>query len=163
MTHGFDHRHLTQISNALIFAMRAHAGTERRPGEPYVAHPFRVAIRALLHGMDPDSVVAALLHDVVEDADVPIQELTSLFGERAAGIVSALTKSPDGTPNRDELYREQLLSGPREAKQIKLFDIEDNLADIDSFKPPEGAAEYRRKRGQLALALRDSLQKPPRK
>jgi len=158
MLREFSPTELRRISDALVFAMRVHEGVERTVGEPYIAHPFRVALRALMSGMCMSAIVAALLHDVVEDASVSSEEIAARFGPEVASIVSVLTKAQAGTPMRDETYRRQLLSGPVDARKIKLFDIADNLTDVESIFPPERAKEYRTKRERLARELELSLQ-----
>jgi guanosine-3',5'-bis(diphosphate) 3'-pyrophosphohydrolase len=81
-----------RIRAALEFAERAHAGQSRASGDPYIQHPLAVArILAELH-MDTDTIMAALLHDVVEDTGVPLDEIRARFGDDVAGLVDGVTK-----------------------------------------------------------------------
>jgi guanosine-3',5'-bis(diphosphate) 3'-pyrophosphohydrolase len=80
------------IARAFVFAERAHQGQTRRSGQDFIVHPFSVAkICAGLH-LDDATIVAALLHDVVEDTDAPLDELRSEFGDEVARLVDGVTK-----------------------------------------------------------------------
>ncbi|MHA1575836.1 MAG: HD domain-containing protein [Candidatus Thorarchaeota archaeon] len=148
-----DQNDLERISEAFMFAIAAHEGQERESGVPYISHPIRVALHALSIGLSTEAIMAAVLHDIVEDTDTSIETIVELFGEEIAEIVVAMTKSERGTPNRNMIYQEQLLQGPIVACQIKLLDIQDNLSSIDRFFSPEKAIKYRESRTQLAGIL----------
>ena len=80
------------IRRAFDVAERAHAGQARLTGEPYIEHPLAVAgILADLR-LDPETVMAALLHDTVEDTDVTREEVRRLFGDQVAKLVDGVTK-----------------------------------------------------------------------
>lgn len=83
---------LEQIKKAYDFGEKAHEGQMRKSGERYFNHPTAVSIIIIDLGLDTESVVAALLHDVVEDTSVTSEELRSEFGAGVAGLVEALTK-----------------------------------------------------------------------
>ncbi|MFW9907675.1 MAG: HD domain-containing protein [Candidatus Thorarchaeota archaeon] len=150
---------LERISAGFVFAMNAHKGSFRTNGVPYVSHPIRVALHALSLGMNSNATIAAVLHDVVEDTDTSLSDISSAFGLEVAEIVKALTKPKRGTSNRNQIYQAQLLSGPEDARRIKLLDIQDNLSDVDEFLGAEAALEYRNSREALAEVLRESLSK----
>ncbi|HET9014012.1 MAG TPA: bifunctional (p)ppGpp synthetase/guanosine-3',5'-bis(diphosphate) 3'-pyrophosphohydrolase [Thermomicrobiaceae bacterium] len=80
------------IRRAYDFASEAHEGKRRRSGEPYITHPVEVAIILAEVQLDQETLAAALLHDVIEDTDVTVEELTSVFGERIARLVDGVTK-----------------------------------------------------------------------
>jgi GTP diphosphokinase / guanosine-3',5'-bis(diphosphate) 3'-diphosphatase len=80
------------IQRAFNVANQAHLGTMRRSGEPYIQHPLEVALLLADMRIDADSIVAALLHDVVEDTDFTLGELREQFGEAVANIVDGVTK-----------------------------------------------------------------------
>jgi len=81
------------MRKAYEIAVEAHAKQRRKSGEPYILHPIEVArICAEEMGLGPTAIVAALLHDVVEDSDFTLKEIESSFGEKIAGIVDGLTK-----------------------------------------------------------------------
>jgi GTP pyrophosphokinase len=82
-----------QIREAFDFAARAHEGTVRKSGEPYIFHPLAVAqIAAGELGLGATSVISALLHDVVEDTDVTNEDIERKFGSKVASIINGLTK-----------------------------------------------------------------------
>jgi len=80
------------IQRAYNVANQAHMGTIRRSGEPYIQHPLEVALLLADMRIDADSIVAALLHDVVEDTDFTLNELRQQFGDAVANIVDGVTK-----------------------------------------------------------------------
>ena len=80
------------IEKAYLFANKAHAGQKRKSGEPYIVHPISVANILVSLGMDTESVVAALLHDVVEDTPVTLEDIRREFGSTTAQIIDGLTK-----------------------------------------------------------------------
>jgi hypothetical protein len=154
---------------ALALATRLHAA-DRRQREPYVNHLLRVAIRVLSHYRvsDPDVTCAALLHDAVEDHVRDITPggtrpdafalLAELFGERAAGLVAALT-NPVYEPGRDEheQYREHLaaslLASPW-ARVIKASDFTDNAVGLIHTTGPK-LAKLAGKYAPLVPVLRE--------
>lgn len=83
---------LDELDAAYVLADRAHAGQNRRSGEPYVSHPVAVATILLDLGLDTAALVAALLHDVVEDTEIPLEDITAQFGEEVAALVDGVTK-----------------------------------------------------------------------
>src|SRR5690348_11539210 len=80
------------IQRAYTEASRAHLGTLRRSGEPFIQHPLEVARLLADMRIDADGIVAALLHDVVEDTDFTLDELRRQFGDAVANIVDGVTK-----------------------------------------------------------------------
>lgn len=80
------------LHKAIEVAKIAHAKQKRESGEPYFIHPERVAIMLQEMGMDSHTVIAGLLHDVIEDGDYDVQRLTSIFGTDIAEMVDGVTK-----------------------------------------------------------------------
>src|SRR6266498_3908046 len=80
------------LARALDFASRAHAGQERRSGEEFIHHPFGAAKICAELRLDDETIAAALLHDVVEDTEVVIDEVRAEFGEEIAQLVEGVTK-----------------------------------------------------------------------
>ena len=135
-----------RMNRALELAARLHAA-DRREREPYLNHLLRVAIRIMSHYRvhDPDVVVAALLHDAVEDHPAELAGaagdqaaalavLAAEFGPRVAELVAAVT-NPEYAPDRDthEQYREHVadsLRGSPWARVIKASDFTDNGAGV---------------------------------
>src|SRR5215471_12586418 len=83
---------MEKIQCAFELAYRAHMGTLRRSGEPYIQHPLEVALLLADMRIDADSIVAALLHDVVEDTSFTLDDLRKQFGTAVANIVDGVTK-----------------------------------------------------------------------
>ncbi|MFH0846898.1 MAG: bifunctional (p)ppGpp synthetase/guanosine-3',5'-bis(diphosphate) 3'-pyrophosphohydrolase [Chloroflexota bacterium] len=83
---------LATIQEAYDYAARAHAGQRRKSGEPFIDHPVETAYILVELELDASSIVAALLHDVPEDAGIPLSEIQSRFGEEVARLVDGVTK-----------------------------------------------------------------------
>ncbi|MBR1784134.1 MAG: bifunctional (p)ppGpp synthetase/guanosine-3',5'-bis(diphosphate) 3'-pyrophosphohydrolase [Bacteroidales bacterium] len=131
------------VMQAFRVAKEAHAGTRRKSGEPYIFHPLAVALIAVKEvGLGPVAVVAALLHDVVEDTDITLDELRMVFGDRVARIVDGVTKIDDvmlmqqTESKQAENYRKILLSMCNDAYVIflKLCDRLHNMRTLGSMK-----------------------------
>ncbi|MCG6907503.1 MAG: HD domain-containing protein, partial [Desulfobacteraceae bacterium] len=80
------------IDRAYIFSARVHEGQMRLSGEPYLSHPLEVAGILAEMKLDPVSIAAGLLHDVVEDTHATLEEIESMFGPEVHHIVSGVTK-----------------------------------------------------------------------
>ncbi len=83
---------LNKIKSAYELAEKSHEGQKRHSGLPYITHPISVAYIVVELGMDTDSVCAALLHDVVEDTQVELNEIRKLFGNDVATLTDGVTK-----------------------------------------------------------------------
>ena len=83
---------MEMLDKAYQLAEQAHSGQFRRSGEPYICHPLHVAMLLVDLGMDTESLAAALMHDVVEDTSVTLDELESQFGADVAHMVDGVTK-----------------------------------------------------------------------
>ena len=85
------------ITKAFNFARQAHKGVKRLSGEPYIMHPIAVALIASEEmGLGSTSICSALLHDVVEDTDYTVEDISNIFGPKIAQIVDGLTKISGG-------------------------------------------------------------------
>ena len=97
------------IQKAFEFANEAHKGVRRRSGEPYILHPIAVAKIVVSNiGLGYKSIVAALLHDVVEDTDYTVDDLRSLFGDKVATLVEGLTKIKTVLDNEDKAQQKSM-------------------------------------------------------
>ncbi len=92
INHSEKEYDLELIERAYIFAREQHKGQYRHSGEPYICHPLEVAKIVVELGFDLESVVAALLHDIVEDTEITLEELSSAFGVEVASLVDGVTK-----------------------------------------------------------------------
>lgn len=142
------------------FCVRAHDGQTRDDGEPYSTHPIAVAQILRNHGVEDDvTLAAAYLHDVLEDTQVPRNELERLFGDEVAAIVEELTNR--GYPGRtfEEKHRtlaEHALRMSSKAKAIKLADRLHNLSQMDVW-----TADRRRRYADATVQLLEALKPWP--
>ncbi len=83
---------IEKVKSAYLFALKAHGDQVRLSGEPYISHPLSVAIITTRLGMDVPSIIAAMLHDTVEDTTISTETITNEFGETVAELVDGLTK-----------------------------------------------------------------------
>ena len=122
------------IKRAFFLAKEAHQGVRRRSGEPYLLHPIAVAKIAVDEiGLGVKSVVAALLHDVVEDTEYTVEDMERIFGAKIASMVDGLTKM-SGVFNADtseqaEYFRKVLLTLSDDVRVI-LIKIADRLHNM---------------------------------
>ncbi len=121
---------------AVLFAMEKHRIQTRRDGTPYIAHPLRVAesLRTIAAISDPDVIIAALLHDLIEDTECDWDAIESRFGARVADLVAELSgdmRLPKEHRRRDLL--ERIRKASPEARTIRLADRLDNLTDMQGF------------------------------
>ena len=100
---------LDMVQKAFDFANEAHKGVRRRSGEPYILHPIAVAKIVVSNiGLGCKSIMAALLHDVVEDTDYTVDDLKNLFGEKVATLVEGLTKIKTVLDNEDKAVQKSM-------------------------------------------------------
>jgi len=84
--------HLENIRKAFDYACKKHEGQKRKSGEPYIVHPRDVAITLAEYQVDPYTLIAGLLHDIIEDTQTSYEEVKTEFGEEVADIVEGVTK-----------------------------------------------------------------------
>lgn len=127
------------LTEAITFAVKSHHGQKRKyTGDPYIVHS--IAVMEMVGGvtMDHDALAAAVLHDVVEDCGVLIEEIEGRFGERAGCMVWYLTDVPDATLNRAARKRisiSRLADAPPLVQTIKIADMLHNAASILKHDP----------------------------
>lgn len=134
------------INRAYVFSAQAHAGQMRLSGEPYLSHPLSVADILADMKLDPVSIAAGLLHDVLEDCNTTPAELEELFGADVVRIVSAVTKMSkikiSNTQQRQaEAIRRMLLAMADDIRviMIKLADRLHNMRTLEFQKPEKSA------------------------
>ena len=131
-----------RVRAAAEFGAAAHLGQKRLSGEPYIAHPVAAAdILADLH-LDADTLIAAILHDVIEDTPTPKEEIAARFGNDVAEIVDGVTKLDQiqfksRQEAQAESFRKMLLAMVRDLRVIlvKLADRTHNLRTMDAVAP----------------------------
>ena len=128
------------IDKAFHFAWEAHKGVRRKSGEPYILHPIEVAhIAAKEMGLGTKSIVASLLHDVVEDTDYTVEDIENLFGTKVSQIVDGLTKIKgvfdQTTSMQAENFRKMLLTLSDDLRVIliKMADRLHNMRTLNSM------------------------------
>ncbi|MFN2316375.1 MAG: bifunctional (p)ppGpp synthetase/guanosine-3',5'-bis(diphosphate) 3'-pyrophosphohydrolase, partial [Gemmatimonadales bacterium] len=137
-----DRLDLELIDRALRFSVSAHRGQKRVSGEEFVSHSIAVATILVGQLLDSTSIVAALLHDVVEDSEVSTEDVQREFGAEVAGLVDGLTKISHLTfrssaEEQVENYRKLLISIARDARVIiiKLADRLHNMRTLEPLSP----------------------------
>lgn len=134
---------MMQLNKAVAFAEKAHQGQTRKyTGEPFVFHPFRVALLIKLHAIyfEDSTLCAAVLHDVIEDTSVTIEELKENFGEEVANLVYYCSSiSPPGRGINRKTRKKQdakhYSEGPSDSHTIKVADMIDNIPTIKQHDP----------------------------
>lgn len=134
---------LNLIKKAYEFAQKYHDGQERSSGEPYIIHPLEVALILADLELDIASIVAGLLHDVVEDTHASLQEIEQEFGSEIASLVDGVTKLgklefTSKLEQQAENYRKMLIAMAKDIRVI-LIKLADRLHNMRTLKylPPE--------------------------
>lgn len=139
------------VMRALDFMKKAHEGQTRWDGSPYWKHPEQVAnILKSWKIDDPNVIIAAYLHDVLEDTKVTYNEICMEYGFKVVGLVQELT-FPKNVSDSD--YFEQCYLMSNEAKLIKIADILSNITDISSNK----SHKFTKKRLEALNVLTESI------
>lgn len=128
------------LTDAILFAARSHNGQFRKDGStPYINHPLEV-MHLLAHTAavtDTEILMAAVLHDVVEDTDVTAEEIKERFGLRVSKIVMELTD--DKTQTKEERKRQQLITADLISPSARLIRISDKICNVyDILYAPPG-------------------------
>ncbi|MBI1366233.1 MAG: RelA/SpoT family protein [Alphaproteobacteria bacterium] len=139
------------LNRAYVFAMKAHGGQTRKSGDPYFTHPLAVAAILTELKTDPATVATALLHDVVEDTDVSVDDIKRLFGAEIAKLVDGVTKLSQielkPQANRQaENFRKLVVAMADDVRVllVKLADRLHNMRTLDHIPDPD-------KRQRIAL------------
>ena len=143
MRKGTTEENKKLIRVAFEFANEAHQGVRRKSGEPYILHPIAVAKIATKEiGLGTKSVIAALLHDVVEDTEYTVEDIRDMFGDKIAQIVDGLTKISGGifgeqASAQAENFRKLLLTMSDDIRVIliKIADRLHNMRTLGSMLP----------------------------
>ncbi len=155
VTQTMSEEEVGYIKRAYEIAYEAHEGQFRRSGEPYIIHPVQVACILYKLGMDSESMVAALLHDVVEDTEMTEEDVKKEFGEDVANLVEGVTKLgkvPLFTKEEQqaENVRKMLMAMSQDIRVIiiKLADRIHNMRTLAFMKPHK-----RREKAQETLEI----------
>lgn len=127
----------TDLQRAIAFAARAHQGQLRKDGRtPYSSHPFRVCmtLSQLFSCNDIQVLIAAALHDTIEDTTTDYDDIVSDFGADVANWVRCLSKDKRLPENeREAAYAHDLATACWQVQLIKMADMYDNLGDMDQL------------------------------
>ncbi len=133
---------IAAFQQAYQFAERAHTGQFRKDGKPYITHPLAVAEILAEWQLDAQTLIAALLHDVVEDTGITHAEIAQEFGRAVAGLVDGVTKLDkiqfeNKAQAQAENFRKMLLAMARDVRVIliKLADRLHNMRTLDVMRP----------------------------
>ena len=130
------------LDQAISDIWQYHENQKRKSGQPFIIHPLRVASYICRAGLDAPTVVAALLHDIIEDTSITHEDINERYGSWYADIVTGLTKikkpeSPENltVDNLDATYQRMLKTMVQDVRAlfIKLFDRLDNMRDMDAM------------------------------
>jgi GTP pyrophosphokinase len=147
---GFDS---TELQRAFEIAERAHLGQTRKSGEPYITHPVAVAEILAELGMDFQTIVAALLHDTVEDTPYNLTQLEADFGKEVAQLVDGVTKLDKLTYGPDaeaETLRKMVVAMSRDIR-VLVIKLADRLHNARTWKFVSSDSAARKARETLDI------------
>ena len=138
----------TLLDRAIVFAVRAHAGTERRgKGFPYIVHPMEAVEIVATMTRDQELLAAAVLHDTVEDTDTTVEQIRTEFGDRIASLVASESDIVlDGVSEEDSWHArkqaaiDRLARASHDAKMVALGDKLSNMRAIARDYAQQGDA-----------------------
>ncbi|MBI8989004.1 RelA/SpoT family protein [Corynebacterium meridianum] len=149
------------LQHAYRTAERLHEGVYRKSGDPYITHPLAVATIAAEIGMDTTTLVAALLHDTVEDTDYSLEDLSGEFGEEVARLVDGVTKLDKvalGAAAEAETIRKMIVAMSQDPR-VLVIKVADRLHNMRTmrFLPPEKQAKKARQTLEVIAPLAHRL------
>ena len=119
------------LDRAIEFAVRAHAGTERRgKGFPYIVHPMEAMAIVATMTSDQELLAAAALHAVVEDTDIGLDEIRALFGDRVAALVQTESDRKDEALDWHARKQESLMRLSEASRDEKVVALGDKLSNM---------------------------------
>src|SRR3989338_4584690 len=156
---------LERIRRAFEVGEEAHKGQKRRSGEPFFTHPVTVALSLIHMGADADTIIAALLHDTVEDTSITLEELKSQFGGTVAHLIDGVTKLDAETPGKHPSPDDQienirkiftLMQDDARIIVIKLMDRLHNMKTTEPL-PVEKKINLAKETNDLYVKIADRL------
>lgn len=164
----YTEEEVLELDHAIDVATKAHKGQKRKSGDAYVTHPLQVAGTLIEWGMDIDSILAGVLHDVIEDTELTLEQIETLFGRDVAFLVDGVTKVsqaragmrnldsylPETTDNLSKL----LIAVGQDVRVviIKLADRHHNLTTL-SHMPPDKRVKIARESLEVFAPMADRL------
>ena len=155
---------ISMIAKAYEIASDAHKDQKRRSGEPYIIHPLSVAIILAEYELDKETIVAGILHDVVEDTVMTLEQLSGMFGAEVALLVDGVTKltkisySTDKIEIQAENLRKMFLAMGKDIRVIliKLADRLHNMRTME-YQSPAKQIEKSRETMDIYAPIADRL------
>lgn len=153
--------HISEVNKAIYFAKRHHGCQMRQSGVPFYSHPIEVAYMCLKYIYKTEVIVAAILHDVVEDTDATLEMIRADFGSRVAEMVDLLTRDKECGKKLsiEEIFEDIYKKGDKEVMLIKLLDRIHNL-DTLHVKSSEKQLDTSRETLKNFLILAEAIEKP---
>jgi GTP pyrophosphokinase len=152
------------INRAYVFAMKAHGAQKRASGDPYFSHPVEVAYKLTQFKLDTASIVTALLHDVVEDTEVSLDDIEASFGREIRGLVDGVTKlsrleGKSENLKQAENFRKLLIAMSEDLRVllVKLADRLHNMETLGHIKSPEKRQRIARETVEIYAALAERI------
>ena len=152
---------MERIQRAYEVANLAHKGVVRRSGDPYIQHPLEVALLLADMRIDADSIVAALLHDVVEDTDFTLEELRQQFGEAVANIVDGVTKF-DALAEKPASTRSRSIAAGQERDKDGFDSPQSETAEQVEQRQKQAGEFKRRQRSETVRKMLLAMAEDPR-
>ncbi len=150
LSHYLSRAQITEIAHAYLYSANAHEAQFRSSGEPYITHPIAVCEKLARMQMDKDTILAAILHDVVEDTPITIAEIEAEFGKKVAELVEGVTKitqlsGKSKAETQSESMRKMILAMVADVRVIviKLADRMHNMETLGAMKPKKQAQKAR--------------------
>lgn len=156
-------KHKDKIIDALKFATKSHDGIVRRSGEPYIIHPIAVARILMDNQMDYSTVIAGLLHDVVEDTEISLKEVEKRYGKIVAKLVDGVTKIDSITAQKENLTdaddKKRLLLAMGEDIRVIFIKLADRLHNMRTIKylSPEKQQRVSKETQELFIPIAELL------
>ncbi len=161
----YQEKELELIKRAYVFANKCHVGQYRESKEPFITHPVKVALFLMDMNLDATTIVAALLHDTVEDTCIKLEDVKKEFGNEVAKLVSGVTKLKQAVVYQENIksysaenIRRMFLAMAQDIRVvlIKLADRHHNMATLD-YKEPKKRQEKARETLDIYAPLANRL------
>lgn len=157
-----------ELDHAIDVATEAHLGQKRKSGEPYIVHPLSVAATLIDWGMDIDSVLAGVLHDTVEDTEMTLDKLETLFGKDVAFLVDGVTKVSQARAGMQDLAEylpqtkdnlSKLLIAVGQDVRVVIIKLADRLHNLQTLQhmPREKQVKIARESLEVFAPMADRL------